>query len=231
MREPAATRDFDALPELPLEGLPEDDARALLTSAIPGRLDHRIRDRIVAETRGNPLALLELPRRTTAAELAGGFQLPGADDLSAHIEDHYVRRIGELPEATQRLMLLAAAEPLGDAALVWRAIRRLDIENSALAPAEAAQLLEIGAQVRFRHPLVRSAVYRAAPVATRQRVHAALAEVSDPHADADRRAWHRALAAADLTRRSPRSSSVRPAARRRAAASPPPRRSCSGPSR
>ena len=122
------------------------------------------RDRIVAETRGNPLALLELPGRMTAAELAGGFELPAAGELPAHIEDHYLRRVGELPEATQRLMLLAAAEPLGDAALVLRAGRRLDIETGALAPAEAAELLEIGARVRFRHPLVRSAVYRAAPL-------------------------------------------------------------------
>ncbi len=132
----------------------------------------------------------------TAAELAGGFELPAAGELPAHIEDHYLRRVRELPEATQRLMLLAAAEPLGDAALVLRAGRRLDIETGALAPAEAAELLEIGERsVRFRHPLVRSAVYRAAPLGNRQRVHEALAEVSDPDADADRRAWHRALAA------------------------------------
>ena len=163
---------------------------------VTGRLDGRVGDRIVAETRGNPLALLELPGHMTAAELAGGFELPAAGELPAHIEDHYLRRVGELPEATQRLMLLAAAEPLGDAALVLRAGRRLDIETGALAPAEAAELLEIGERVRFRHPLVRSAVYRAASLASRQRVHEVLAEVSDPDADADRRAWHRALAAA-----------------------------------
>jgi DNA-binding CsgD family transcriptional regulator len=195
VREPASEHDFDGLSELRLEGLPEQDARTLLGGVITGRLDSRIADRLVAESRGNPLALLELPRRMTAAELAGGFELPGAGELPAHIEDHYLRRVGELPEATQRLMLLAAAEPLGDAALVLRAGRRLEIETGALAPAEAAGLLEIGAGVRFHHPLVRSAVYRAAPLGSRQRVHEALAEVSDPDSDADRRAWHRALAA------------------------------------
>ncbi len=131
----------------------------------------------------------------TAAELAGGFEVPVAGELPAHIERHYLRRVMELPEGAQRLMLLAAAEPLGDSALVLRAGRRLGIETGALAPAEAAELLQIGASVRFRHPLVRSAVYRAASPDTRQRAHEALAEVSDPDSDADRRAWHRALAA------------------------------------
>jgi DNA-binding CsgD family transcriptional regulator len=195
VREPRIERDLDGLPELRLEGLRDKDARALLARAVPGPLDHGVSDRIVTETRGNPLALLELPRRMTAAELAGGFKLPAEADLPGRIEDHYLRRVRELPEATQRLMLLAAADPLGDATLVWRAGRTLEIEVSALAPAEDAELLEIGARVRFRHPLVRSAVYRAASHDNRQRVHEALAEASDPEADADRRAWHRALAA------------------------------------
>jgi DNA-binding CsgD family transcriptional regulator len=189
-------RDFDGLPVLSLGGLSEDDAHALLASVVTGRLDSRVGDRIVAETRGNPLALLELPRHMTAAELAGGFDLPVTGALLARIEEQYLRRVGELPEATQSLMLLAAAEPLGDATLVLRAGRRLELEAGALAPAEAAELLELGARVRFRHPLVRSAVYRAAPLSSRRRVHEALAEVSDP-GDADRRAWHRALAAAE----------------------------------
>ena len=198
VREPVAEhRDFDGLPELPLEGLHEQDARALLASVVTGRLDSRVRDRIIAETRGNPLALLELPGRMTAAELAGGFELPAAGELPAHIEDHYLRRVGELPEATQRLMLLAAAEPVGRrGAGPARGPDGSTSRPSALAPAEAAELLEIGARVRFRHPLVRSAVYRAASLGSRQRVHEVLAEVSDPDADADRRAWHRALAAA-----------------------------------
>jgi len=196
VRTPVAEHDFDGLPELGLEGLPEQDARALLASVVAGRLDSRVAGRIVAETRGNPLALLELPARTTAAELAGGFELPTARRLPTQLEDHYLRRIRELPEATQQLMLVAAAEPLGDPALLLRAGRRLDIGSSALAPAEAADLLEIGTRVQFRHPLVRSAVYRAAPLVSRQRAHEVLAEVSRPDDDADRRAWHRALAAA-----------------------------------
>jgi len=196
VREPDSGADFDRLPDLRLEGLEKDAARALLSGTVPGRLDDRIRDRLVAETRANPLALVELPGRMSAAELAGGFEIAAAADLPAHLENHYLRRVGELPEATQQLLLVAAADPLGDATLVWRAGRTLALEAGALAPAEDAQLLEIGSEVRFRHPLVRSAVYRAAPAATRQRVHEALAAATDPEADADRRAWHRALAAA-----------------------------------
>ena len=194
---PARGRVFEGLATLPVKGLDDKDARALLANAVPGRLDDRVRDRIIAETRGNPLALLELPRRMSAAELAGGFELPDdAGDLPGHLEERYLRAVGELPAATQRLLLVAAADPVGDGTLVWRAARRLGIGTIALAPAEGAALLEIGARVRFRHPLVRSAVYRAASPRDRQRVHEALAEVSDPEVDADRRAWHRALAAA-----------------------------------
>src|SRR4051812_17711969 len=199
VREPGSdppAHDFDGLAELPLEGLDETDARAVLATAVPGRLDDGVRDRIVADTGGNPLALLELPRRMSAAELAGGFELPAAGGLPGHLEDHYARRVGELPEATQRLLLVAAADPAGDATLVWRAGQRLGIGTGALASAEDAELLEIGERVRFRHPLVRSAVYRTASHGDRQAVHEALAEASDPEADADRRAWHRALAAA-----------------------------------
>jgi DNA-binding CsgD family transcriptional regulator len=195
VREPAAAQDFHGVPELRLDGLPERHARALLRSVVTGRLDARIAERLVSESGGNPLALLELPGRMTAAELAGGYEFPAVGELPSRIEDHYLRHVGELPEATRRLMLLAAAEPLGDAALVLRAARRLGIEPGALAPAEGAGLLEIGASVRFRHPLVRSAVYRAAPLDSRQRVHEALAHVSASDSDADRRAWHLALAA------------------------------------
>ena len=195
VREPNTRHDFDGLPELLLRGLAEEDARTLLMRAVPGRLDDRVRDRIVAETRGNPLALLDLPRSMSAAELAGGFGLLAATDLPRHLEDHYLQRAGELPEATQRLLLLAAAEPMGDATLVWRAAHGLGIERSSLAPAEDAQLVEIGARVRFRHPLVRSAVYRAAALSERRAAHRALAEATDPDTDPDRRAWHRAHAA------------------------------------
>jgi DNA-binding CsgD family transcriptional regulator len=196
VREPANRPELAGLPELSLTGLDERSARSLLGKAIPGRLDDRVGERIVAETRGNPLALLELPRGMTAAELAGGFELPGTGDLSGRIEERYLQRVTALPEAAQRLMLLAAADPAGDATLFWRAADSLGIDRSALAPVEDGELLEIGARVRFRHPLVRSAVYRAASPADRQRVHEALAEVTDPASDADRRAWHRALATA-----------------------------------
>ena len=195
IREPNTRHDFDGLPELRLRGLAEEDARTLLMSAVPGRIDDRVRDRIVAETRGNPLALLDLPRSMSAAELAGGFELLPATDLPRHLEEQYHQRAGELPEATQRLLLLAAAEPLGDATLVWRAAQALGIDRSSLAPAEDAQLVEIGARVRFRHPLVRSAVYRAAASSERRDAHRALAETTDPDTDPDRRAWHRAHAA------------------------------------
>ena len=198
IRAPSSGHEFEGLRELRLEGLDEESARALLTRAVPGRLDDQVRERIVAETRGNPLALLELPRSMSAAELAGGFELLPADDLPGHIEERYLQRVLALPEATQQLLLLAAADPLGDATLVWSAARRLEIETTALAPADDADLLEVGTRVRFRHPLVRSAVYRAASLGDRQRVHEALAEETDPELDADRRAWHRALAAPGL---------------------------------
>ena len=195
VREPSGERELAGLPELTLEGLDDADARALLASALPGRLDERVLDRIVAETRGNPLVLLELPRSMNAAELAGGFALPDATDLPRRLEDRYLRRLDALPAETRRLMLLAAADPVGDAALLWRAARTLGIEATAAEPAEAEQLLEIGANVRFGHPLVRSAVYRASSIHDRRAVHAALEAATDPVADADRRAWHRAHAA------------------------------------
>jgi DNA-binding CsgD family transcriptional regulator len=195
VREPDTRHDFDGLPELVLDGLGEDDARTLLTRALPGRLDARVRDRIVAETRGNPLALLDLPRTRSAAQLAGGFDLLPATDLPRRLENHYLEIVGGLPEATQQLLLLAAAEPIGDATLVWRAAYGLGLEGSSLAPAEDADLVEVGSRVRFRHPLVRSAVYRAATLSERRAAHRALAEVTDAEKDPDHRAWHRAHAA------------------------------------
>jgi DNA-binding CsgD family transcriptional regulator len=195
VREPSEEPELTGLPELVLEGLGDADARALLETVVPGRLDELVRDRIVAETRGNPLALLELPRGLTAAELAGGFALPDAGSLPLRIEDNYVRLLQELPEATQRLLLLAAADPAGDATLVRRAAQTLGIGAEALAPAKDERLLEIGARVQFRHPLVRSAVYRASTTADRRAAHAALAGATDPELDPDRRAWHRAHAA------------------------------------
>jgi DNA-binding CsgD family transcriptional regulator len=195
VREPSDERELGDLPKLSLRGLRDDDARVLLSSVIPGRLDDRVRDRLVAETRGNPLALVELPRGRSTGELAGGFVLPGTGTLPSQIEDHFRQRIAALPESTQRLMLLAAADPVGDATLLWRAAATLGVERQAAEPAAGEQLLEIGAQVRFRHPLVRSAAYRAAPATDRRAVHDALAAATDPETDPDRRAWHRAHAA------------------------------------
>jgi DNA-binding CsgD family transcriptional regulator len=183
------------LPELAIGGLRPVDARALLASAVSGPLDERVRDRIVAETRGNPLALLQLPRGMTPAELAGGFGLPDAHALQGRIEQSFERRVQALPADSQRLLLLAAAEPVGDPVLVWRGAKRLEIPVEAAHPASAAELLELDHRVRFPHPLVRSAVYRAASVGERQAVHRALAEVTDGALDPDRRAWHRARAA------------------------------------
>ena len=194
----AAREPDDALtglPELPVEGLRDDDARALLDSVLAWPLDARVRDLIVAETQGNPLALLELPRGLTPAELAGGFGLPGAAALPGRIEGSFRRQLEALPAQTQRLLLLAAAEPYGDLSLVWRAAERLGIGVQAAAPALEAGLVEFGARMRFRHPLLRSVAYRAASVQDRQQVHGVLAEVTDPAAEPDRRAWHRAKAA------------------------------------
>ncbi|HJY97344.1 MAG TPA: AAA family ATPase, partial [Streptosporangiaceae bacterium] len=186
-------QELAALPELVVEGLPEEDARALLESALTGPVDARVRDLMVAETRGNPLALLELPRGLAPAELAGGFGLPGAVSLPGRIEDSFRRQLDVLPEEARRLLQVAAADPSGDPLLVWRAAGRLGI--SVQASVAGAALAEFGARVRFRHPLARSATYRSAPVQQMQEVHAALAEATDQTVDPDRRAWHRAQAA------------------------------------
>ena len=185
-----------ALPELEIVGLRDDDARALMAKELTGPLDARVRDLIIAETRGNPLALLELPRGLTPAELAGGFGLPVARPVTGRIEDSFRRQLGALPADTRRLLQLAAADPCGDWALVWRAAGRLGIPVQAGGPAVEAALVEFGGQVRFRHPLARSATYWSASLSERQQLHEALAEATDPQADPDRRAWHRALATA-----------------------------------
>ncbi|MEU3072553.1 helix-turn-helix transcriptional regulator [Streptomyces laurentii] len=194
--EPAAGGDpWRGLREITVQGLRDDDAGALLDSLVPGRLDARVRDRIVAETHGNPLALLELTRGLNSGELAGGFGLPDALPLVSRIEQSYPRRIGALPDEARRLLLVAAAEPVGDVPLLLRAAERLGIRADATVAAEAAGLIEFGPRVRFRHPLVRSAAYRAADPAVRREVHRALAEATDPEAGPDRRVWHRAHAA------------------------------------
>ena len=195
VREPSNAL-VDGLPARTVGGLTSNDARALLDSVSHSRLDERVRERIVAETRGNPLALLELPHSLTAGELAGGFALPGTRPLASHIEQSFMRRFEQLPDETQGLLLVAAAEPLGDGALLRHAADRLGIGADAGAPAEDDGLIEFGAQVRFRHPLVRSAAYRAGSAVDRRAAHLALAEATDGETDPDRRAWHRAHAAA-----------------------------------
>src|SRR6185437_418879 len=189
-RDPGS--ELAGLPELEIGGLQDDDARTLLEVALAVPLDAQVRDLIIAETRGNPLALLELPRGLSPADLAGGFGLPGAASLIGRIEDSFGRQLAALPDQTRRLVQLAAADPSGDPSLVQRAAGRQGIPVHAEVPAVEAGLVEFGARVRFRHPLARSAAYRSAPFSVRQQLHAALAEVTDPATDPDRRAWHRA---------------------------------------
>jgi DNA-binding CsgD family transcriptional regulator len=186
--------DLAGLPELEVQGLRGADARALLDSVLSGPLDPRVYDRVVAEAGGNPLALVELPRGVTPAELAGGFALPDAMPLSGRIEESFRRRLELLPKDSRRLLQLAAAEPVGDPVLMWRAAERLGIATEGATQAAEAGLVDFGARVRFRHPLVRSAAYRSASIQERQEVHRALAEATDPELDPDRRAWHWAQA-------------------------------------
>jgi DNA-binding CsgD family transcriptional regulator len=193
-REPGELDQLAGLPDLPLRGLPDEYARELLASAISGPLDDRVRDRILAEARGNPLALIELPHELSPVKLAGGFALPDGLPLSGRIEASFRRRVQQLPTTTQRLLLVAAAEPTGEPALLWRAAGMLSIPAEAVGPAQSDGLLELGTQVAFRHSLLRSAVYRAAPPEERQSAHRALAAATDAENDPDRRAWHRAHA-------------------------------------
>jgi DNA-binding NarL/FixJ family response regulator len=195
VRDPTDECELLWLPELRLAGLPEDDARALLATVIPGRLDERVRDRLIAETRGNPLAILELPRGLAATQLPGAFGLTGANALSGRIEESFLRRLEALPEETRLLLLVAAAEPVDDPLLVWSAAERLGIGLSAATADETEGLLAIGERVTFLHPLVRSAVYRSASLRERRAVHLTLAQVTDAQVDEDRRAWHLAAAA------------------------------------
>ena len=198
VREPARERQLEGLPELVVGGLDDSDAQELLGTVLAGPLDEQVRDRIVAETRGNPLALLELPRGRTPAELAGGLGLSGGPAVPGRIEQSYRERLAPLPPPTRLLLLVAAAEPAGDPVLVLRAAAGLGIGPDAAASAAGVGLVAFGAQVRFSHPLVRSAVYRAGTPEERRRVHHALAEATDADADPDRRAWHCAQAVAGL---------------------------------
>ena len=195
VREASDEHLFPALATLTLEGLTEEDAAALLMAGVRGQLDEQVRNRIVAETGGNPLRLLELPREMSQAELAGGFGAPHMDSSFGPLDEHYSRRIRALPEPTQQLLLLAAADPTGDATLLWRTAQSLGISRSAAAAAESEQLLEIGSHARFRHPLVRSAAYAAGTPDDRRAAHSALAAATDAEVDPERRVWHLAAAA------------------------------------
>jgi DNA-binding CsgD family transcriptional regulator len=194
-----ATRDLGTgwarFPQLRVEPLGRRDARALLESVLAARLDESVLARIIAESGGNPLALLELPHGLTPAQLAGGFGLPAALPMSTRIEQSFTRRLAPLKRDERRLLLLAAADPLGDPALLWRAAQRLEIPETATLALESEGLLTIDGAVTFRHPLVRSAVYEAAEPSERREAHRALSEATDPQIDPDRRAWHRAQAA------------------------------------
>ena len=188
--------DLRGLPELELHGLAPPDAAALLRSSVAGPLDERVRDRVIAESRGNPLALLELPGSLSGVELAGGLGLSTSLPVTGQIEETFRRRLTDLAPATQRFLTVAAAEPTGDPILVWRAADRLGLSGDDVSPAIEAGLIDIGATVRFRHPSVRTATYGAATIQDRQDAHRALADVTDAIADPDRRAWHLALATA-----------------------------------
>src|SRR6185312_9704404 len=182
VREAAGEQILPDLPALTVEGLTAEDAQALLTAAVPGHLDERVRGRIVAETQGNPLGLLELAAGMSEAELAGGFAGPPEASLPSRLQDHYLQRVRALPGSVQRLMLLAAADPTGDATLLWRAAPTLDPGRDAAAVADAEQLLQIGSHVRFRHPLVRSAAYMAGSPEDRRAAHLTLAAATDAQA-------------------------------------------------
>jgi DNA-binding CsgD family transcriptional regulator len=194
VRQPACGRPLAGLPQFQLGGLEDADARALLSSVLIGPLDDGVRDRIIAEARGKPRALLEVTRGLTSGELAGGFGLPSIMPVPSWIEEDYRRQLALLPAMTQLLLLIAAAEPAGNPQLVWRAARHLGVQAMAADPAVAAGLAEFGPRVRFCHPQARAAIYRAATPQQRQSVHLALAETSGSDVGPDQRAWHRAHA-------------------------------------
>ncbi|MFI2102663.1 AAA family ATPase [Isoptericola sp. NPDC019693] len=193
VRDPEGHGVLAGLAELHVEGLDPRSAGELLDSAVDGRLEAPVRARLVAETHGNPLALLELYRGRKAAELAYGLDTDAAGSVPDRVEEDFARRLGALPSPTRTILLVAAAEPVGDTRLLLRAAEHLGVVPD-VAPAKAAGLVEFGESVRFRHPLARSAVYRAASTAERQAAHRALAAATDPVHEPDRRAWHAAQA-------------------------------------
>jgi DNA-binding CsgD family transcriptional regulator len=195
VREPDEERELAGLPEMMVDALDDTDARELLAVAMPGAIDERVRERILAEARGNPLALLQLHTGPTPAELAGGYGLAQSRPLASRIEGSFTVQLRGLPRETQQLLLIAAADPIGSPTSLWRAAERLGLGIDDATPAEEAGLIAIDTRVRFRHPLVRSAIYRGATLSSRRRAHQALAEAIDPQSDNELRAWHRAQAA------------------------------------
>jgi DNA-binding CsgD family transcriptional regulator len=195
VRDRQAVAPIAPLPALAIEGIDDENARRLLAAEVHAPIDRRVQDRIVAEARGNPLALLELPRSAGLHGLVGGFAIPETQPTESRIEASFIRRIAALPSDAQELLVVAAAEPLGDPVLLWKAVAELGLSEGAAETVEGAGLLELGHRVEFRHPLVRSAVYRRAPAALRRRAHRAIATATDPVTDPDRRAWHLGQAA------------------------------------
>jgi hypothetical protein len=195
LREGTRAGELAGLPALVLRGLEKADAHRSLASAVHAPLDEHVRDRIVAEAHGNPLALQQLPRGLSPDQLAGGFAIPDAGFLTTRIEHSFLRRAESLPGDTRLLLLIAAAEAVGEMSLIWRAAGQLGVSREAAAPAEAAELIDFGVRIRFRHPLMRSAIYHSAAPSDRRTVHRALAKATDPNTDPDRRAWHGAYAA------------------------------------
>ncbi|MEU8664762.1 LuxR family transcriptional regulator, partial [Actinoplanes philippinensis] len=180
--------ELAGLPVLAVAGLSDDSARDLLSARSPFPLDERVRERLVAEAAGNPLALLELPR-------AGGFAPPATSSAPTLVERGFQARLAGLSPGARLLLTAAAADPTGDPGLLWTAAARLGVDVSQASPEAAATgLAEFTTRIRFCHPLARSAVYRAAPADQLRTVHAALAAATDPVTAPDRRAWHRALA-------------------------------------
>ena len=189
------SRALEGFPVLHLSGLSEPQAQVLLAAATESRLDPLVVDRLISETAGNPLALAELGKELSSGQLTGADLLPEPLPLPRRLEDRFLRQVRALPASSQMLLLLAAADPTGDPALLWNAAALLDLSAESADGAEAANLLSLLPRVTFRHPLIRSAVYRGARAADRRRVHRALAEVTRDEIDADRRAWHQAAAA------------------------------------
>ncbi|HEY2597532.1 MAG TPA: AAA family ATPase, partial [Candidatus Dormibacteraeota bacterium] len=188
------TDEIRGLPQLAVGVLGDLDARALLATVLPDRLDDRVVDRVIAETHGNPLAILELPKGLSPAQLAGGFGLPVAVTLADQIEESYRRRLARLPVESRRLLLIVAADPTGNPEIIWRAADELGIDEEAADAVEKEGLIEFGERVVFHHPLVRSAVYNTASPKDRREVHRALGQATDPNFDPDRRVWHFAQA-------------------------------------